>query len=59
MRDPDLVELLEIYSDHIEKQGELIIQLVERIRKLETDLLHFRYSESYDETPGTADAPQQ
>jgi len=43
VRDPDLVELLEIYSDHIEKQGELIIQLVERIRKLETDLLHFRY----------------
>lgn len=55
MNDPDIVELLEIYSDHIERQGELIIQLVERIKKLETDLLHFRYAESYDESSSMAD----
>ena len=55
MRDPDIVELLEIYSDHIERQSELIVQLVERIKKLETDRLHFKYAENYDESSGMAD----
>lgn len=54
MQDPDIVELLEIYSDHIARQGELIITLVERVKKLETDLLHFRYSESCEDSPDTA-----
>ena len=48
MPDQNLLELLEIYTDHMERQSDLVIQLLERIRKLETDLQHYKNMDHFD-----------
>ena len=59
MTDDNLLELLELYSAHIAEQDGLIIQLIENIKKLETDNLHYKNIMEHFDIPGIAEIPEE